>query len=234
MLLAVFSQIGRGSATFVDIGAGDGLRNSNCANLALNHGWSGLFIEADGEQVARGESFYDSHPDTFLYPPEFVRARATRENIDDLVTGAGSVGRVDLLSIDIDGNDYWIWDALTAVRPRVVIIETTIEFGLRNIVMPYDPGQEYPGAHPDYHGASVVALAKLASAKGYRLVGANRYGFNTIYVSIDEPDLDRLPALAPEDVLAHPRNRARSHRYEEMSHLPFVEGGTGFPGEPVG
>jgi hypothetical protein len=66
--------------------------------------------------------------------------------------------------------------------PKVVIIETHIEFGMNDIVVPYDKDYVYPERHPDYHGASPVAMQKLARRKGYRLVGANRYGFNTIYV----------------------------------------------------
>jgi hypothetical protein len=79
------------------------------------------------------------------------------------------------MSIDIDGNDYWVWDAISVTSPKVVIIETHIEFGFNNIDV-------YPGRHPDYHGASPVAVKKLARRKGYRLVGANRLGFNTTYV----------------------------------------------------
>lgn len=67
---------------------------------------------------------------------------------------------------------------MNAVDPAIVIIETHIEFGMQNIVVPYDPQHVYPGKHPDYFSASPVAMVRLADRKGYRLVGANRYGFN--------------------------------------------------------
>ncbi len=64
----------------------------------------------------------------------------------------------------------------------MVIIETHNEFGLNNIVVPYDPDYFYPGKHPVYHGASPVAMTRLAKRKGYRLVGANELGFNFIFI----------------------------------------------------
>lgn len=64
----LFTVIGTHNKTFVDIGAGDGI-NSNCANLAINFGWHGLFIDGNSNNVARGEQYYRTHPDTFLYPP---------------------------------------------------------------------------------------------------------------------------------------------------------------------
>ena len=78
------------------------------------------------------------------------------------------------MSIDIDGNDYWVWEAVRVVEPAVVVIETHIEFGMRDIVVPYNANHVYPGKHPEYFSASPVAMVKLGRRKGYRLVGANR------------------------------------------------------------
>ena len=167
--------------TFVDVGAADGI-NSNCANLALNMGWHGLFIDGNSALIARGRKYYEEHPDTQLWPPVFVEAFITRENVNQLIRDAGFSGPIGVMSIDIDGNDYWVWEAVNAVDPAIVIIETHIEFGMRNIVVPYDAQHVYPGKHPDYFSASPVAIVRLAERKGYRLVGANRYGFNLIFV----------------------------------------------------
>ena len=166
---------------FLDIGSGDGV-NSNCANLALNFGWRGTFIDGHEPNITKGRAFYERHADTWAYPPKFVCAMIARENINQLLTEASVPPDIDFMSIDIDGNDYWVWDAISVTTPKVVMIETHIEFGLRNIVVPYDKDYVYPGRHPDYHGASPVAMERLARRKGYRLVGANRLGFNTIYV----------------------------------------------------
>ena len=218
----LFAVAGTANKTFVDIGASDGI-NSNCANLAINFGWHGLFIDGNAQAIAHGEQFYQAHPDTFLYPPRFVSAMVNRSNINAIISGAGFSGEIDLVSIDIDGNDYWIWDALECVHPRVVCIETHIEFGMNDVVVPYDENYVYPGKHPDYHGASPVAMANLAKRKGYRLVGANLYGFNTIYVRSDlAPDL--IPAVTVEHILRHPRNAERFKLFEAIQGMPYLYG----------
>ena len=205
--------------SFVDIGAADGI-NSNCANLALNLGWHGLFIEGSPPLVDRGRKFYQEHPDTQLWPPVFVQAFITRENINQLILGTGFSGPIGIMSIDIDGNDYWVWEAVNAVDAAVVMIETHIEFGMRNIVVPYDPQHVYPGKHPDYFSASPVAMVRLAGRKGYRLVGANRYGFNLIFVKRGLHE-DRVPEVSLESVLTHPRYRARLDRFEAIKDWKY-------------
>jgi hypothetical protein len=204
---------------FVDIGAADGI-NSNCANLALNLGWHGLFVDGNAQLVARGRKFYSGHPDTLLWPPVFVEAFITRENINALIRDAGFSGRIGVLSIDIDGNDYWVWEALDAIDPAVVVIETHVEFGMRNIVVPYDPEHVYPGKHPDYFSASPAAMVRLASRKGYRLVGANRYGFNLIFVKRGLHE-GRVPEVPLESVLTHPRYFARLERFEAIKDWKY-------------
>jgi hypothetical protein len=231
MLVFLFAVLGTKSKTFVDVGSANGI-NSNCANLAINFGWHGLFIDGSQQQIEQGRKFYSSLPDTFLYPPKFICSTVTRENINQLISDAGFQGTVDLLAIDIDGNDYWVWDALDCIRPRVVVIETHVEFGYRNIVVPYDKDHVYPGAHPDYFGASPVAMVKLANKLGYRLVGANRFGFNTIYVA-NEDGTDLIPEVSVETILQHPRNQERFQLFESIRNRPFVEGGTPYPGRPA-
>jgi hypothetical protein len=220
ILLYIFAALGMVHQTFIDIGASDGI-NSNCANLAVNFGWRGLFIDGNKERIERGRAYYASNQDTSLYPPTFVQAMVKRENINDIIRDNGFSGEVDLVSIDIDGNDYWIWDVLDVVEPRVVIIETHIEFGMNSIVVPYDKDYSYPGKHPDYHGASPVAMEKLARKKGYRLVGANNYGFNTIYVKNGIGE-DVLPAVTVESILAHPRNKERYKRFESIKDWNYL------------
>jgi hypothetical protein len=213
--------IGPRTRLFVDIGAGTGI-NSNCANLAIHHGWHGLFIDGNAENIERGKRFYSSHPSTSLYPPVFVSAMVKRDTINSIIEAAGFHGEVDLVSIDIDGNDYWIWDALEAVSPRLVIIETHVEFGLNNVVVPYDPDYVYPpGAHPQYFGASVTAMADLAERRGYRLVGSNRFGFNTIWLRHTEA-VELIPTLPVERLLQHPRNAERAKLFDPIRDWPYV------------
>lgn len=214
LLLYIFAVIGIGEGRFVDIGSHDGV-NSNCANLAIHFGWHGLFLDADPVVIERGRHFYARYPDPWSHPPVFCCARATREEINTVVAGAGFTGEIDLLSIDIDGNDYWIWDALEVVQPRVVIIETHVEFGTENIVVPYDPDYTFPGRHPVYHGASPEAMTRLARRKGYRLVGSNAYGHNALFVRQDLGEA-LLPEVPSDSLLRHPATRAGMARFEPI------------------
>ena len=221
--LALLASLGDGPRLFVDIGAGDGVFASNCANLAINLGFHGLFIEANAPLVERGRAFYAEHPDTSLYPPAFASATVTPATVNDVVASAGFTGEIAFLSIDIDGNDYWVWEALTVVEPRVVLIETHPELGHRSLVAPYakDPSH-VPGMPAHFLGASPAAMTALAARRGYRLVAANRFGFNLFYVreSLATPT---MPAILPDDLFQHPRAKARVLPDSALTGLPFVE-----------
>lgn len=221
-ILMILSVIGMQNKTFLEIGSDDGI-NSNCANLVFNFGYRGLFLDGNPTSVKRGQKFYAKYPHPWMYPPTFTCAKVTAENINSLVKDAGLSGDIDVLSIDIDGNDYWVWNALNQVSPNVVIIETHVEFGMRNIVVPYDPNYFFPGKHPVYHGASPIAMVKLAKKKGYRLVGANELGFNLIFVKNGLGE-EFLPEVEVESVLQHPSVQASWKRFEPIKDWEFLEG----------
>ena len=218
----LLASLGDGPALFLDIGAGDGVYASNCANLAINFGFHGVFIEADAALVARGQGFYAAHPDTSLYSPAFACARVTPGTINDVVRSAGLVGDIDLLSIDIDGNDYWVWEALDVVSPRVVVIETHPELGRRPLVAPYADDPMRTGYPSHFLGASPAAMTRLANRRGYRLVAANRFGFNLFYVR-EELASTRFAAMDVAELFRHPRARARELPPDALTGLPFVE-----------
>ena len=222
LLLYVFSLLGMTNKTFIEVGSDDGI-NSNCANLYFNHGWHGLFIDGNKKSIQIGKRFYAKHPHPWMYKPKFLCSFVTRENVNQIIKEEGFEGEIGLLSIDIDGNDYWIWDSLDVVNPQVVIIETHIEFGLRNIVVPYDANYRFPGKHPVYHGASPVAMTNLASRKGYRLVGANQYGFNLIFVRNDLLARE-LPEVPVESVLTHVSVKEGYGKFEEIKDWEYLEG----------
>ena len=219
-LLYLFTLIGHGKKTFIEIGANDGI-NSNCSNLCIHFGWSGLFFEGDARLIKRGKRFYSKHPTPYHPKPVYQQAFITRENINQLIEKHGLAGEIDLLSIDIDGNDYWVWDALTQVNPRVVIIETHVEFGMHPIAVPYDANYMYPGKHPAYHGASPAAMQKLAQKKGYRLVATNELGINHIYLRNDlAADLVREIEVA--NTLNHPKTMASFKDFEPIKDWDYV------------
>jgi hypothetical protein len=147
----------------------------------------------------------------------------TCENINQLIENAGYQGEIGLLSIDIDGNDYWIWNALEVIQPQVVLIETHDEFGLNNIVVPYDPNYSFPGKHPDYHGASPVAMTNLAKKKGYRLVGANELGFNFIFVKNGIAD-DVIPEVEVAPLLNHNSVQEGYKKFEAIKDWEYLKG----------
>ncbi len=218
--LFLFSILGHGKKTFIEIGAHDGI-NSNCANLCVHFGWTGLFLEGDAHLIKRGKRFYSKNLPSSQEKPVFKQAIVTRENVNELIREAGLKGEIDLISIDIDGNDYWIWDAITEVNPRVVIIETHVEFGMNPIVVPYDPNYMFPGKHPVYHGASPVAMQKLGKKKGYRLVVTNERGFNHIYLREDLAK-DLLPEVEIATTLTHPNTSASFKEFEPIKDWEYI------------
>jgi hypothetical protein len=120
--------------------------------------------------------------------------RVTRENINTIVEMHGFAGPLDFLSLDIDGNDYWVWEALTACSPRVVALEFNWLFGPeRSVSIPYDPEFRLDRVPTRaYRGASLSALTHLAQRKGYRLVASERV--NAFYMRNDvAPDIPAIP-----------------------------------------
>ena len=112
----------------------------------------------------------------------------TRENINSVFSLNGFEGDIGLLSIDIDGNDYWIWDAIEVITPRIVICEYNSIFGCEDAVtIPYEPNFNRTKAHFSnlYFGASLPALCYLANKKGYIFIGSNSAGNNAFFIRKD-------------------------------------------------
>lgn len=207
ILLYLFTLLGTTNKKVLEICAGDG-QCCNAANLIINHGWEGFLLDGDEDNVKSGKAFFRECPDTRAWPPKFRCEWITRENINEIVQGFNLSGEIDLLSLDIDGNDYWILDALDVVQPRVIIAEYQQGWGPHTAVT-----QRYQAdfdsvkyrrenAGKAYSGASLAALTQLAQRKGLRLVGCERKCFNAIFVRNGLGD-DILPAIAPADCFDH-------------------------------
>jgi len=228
ILLYLLTLLGSGERRLVDIGSA-GLGASNTANLIINHGWGGTLFEGDTASVEKTLAEYAARGPLLL--PNVVGAWVTAENINELVSKHCPTGVVDLLSIDIDGNDYWIWKALDVVSPRIVVIEYQDILGPeRSVVIPYDPEfslSNYPEneSNNNYVGASLRAMVKLGKSKGYRFVASNVFGFNAFFVREDiAPPLDVLPEIPVEAGLTHPWNEyGLRERWPLVAHLPWVE-----------
>ena len=176
----IFRRIGVAARTFVEFGVATG---SECNTVKLLiEGWRGLWIEAD---PLRANSIRRTF-DPFCQDEKLVvlEKRVTAENIDALLSEHAAGAEIDLISIDIDYNDYWIWKAITTVRPRVVVIEYNAS--LRpplSLTVPYDPQGSWDGSN--FYGASLEALVRLGAEKGYRIVGCSLAGVNAFFVRAD-------------------------------------------------
>jgi hypothetical protein len=221
LLLYILSTIGITDRRLVEFGIQDGTE-CNSANLILNFGWGGLLMDCVPEHVEAARRFYCRDrgvPETRL---RIERERATAENIDSVLERCGIKGELDLLSIDIDSNDYWVWKAIGVIQPRVVVIEYNASFGpFESLICTYDPEFDARAAHPSgwYHGASLTALTSLATRRGYELVGCDSAGVNAFFVRADLAR-GKLPALSPEEAYyPHARRLTRASAPEQLAKL---------------
>jgi len=225
ILLYIFSIIGTSNKTCVEICGGNGIQN-NTANLIINHGWNGLLFDGSKANIETAKNFYSRNPDTFSFPPKIVHAWITKSNINKLIEDAGVTGEVDLLSIDIDGNDYWLWEAITVIKPRVFVAEIQCVWGSEAAVtIPYkdDFKTQYIQGYGVYCGASLPAFVKLSKQKGYRLIGVEKYGFNAFFMR-DDIGTDSFPELTSEECLNVPfTNWAHKELLPLVKDMPWEQ-----------
>lgn len=223
LLLYIFALVGTTNKYCIDIAAGHPV-GANSTNLIVNWGWHGLLIEGNPDLVAASRQFYAQNPNTFIYPPQAVNAWVTVESINQLIAQQGFTGEIDLLSLDIDGIDYWLLDCLEVVKPRVIMVEYQDILGSkRALTVPYKADFNRFDTHPDFYGASLPAFVKLTSAKGYRLVGCNQYGYNAFFVANGLGD-DLLPEVSVQSCLTHPKVlQGQKERLSAVEKLPWVE-----------
>lgn len=179
---------------FVEFGV-ENYTECNTRFLLVNGNWAGLVIDGSPENIdfIRQDEIY------WRFNLKAAYAFITRENINELILQNGITGEIGLLSIDIDGNDYWVWEAIDVVAPSIVVVEYNSRFGPeRAVTVPYDPKFVRNTAHYSniYYGASLAALCSLASRKGYSFVGCNMSGVNAFFVRKDlrPPSLPELTA----------------------------------------
>ncbi|HLQ39182.1 MAG TPA: hypothetical protein VK348_15335, partial [Planctomycetota bacterium] len=167
VLEAIFAHIGTTNRSYVEFGCGDGVQ-CNTAHLR-RQGWHGLLMDG---VAAPGAADVVIHA-----------AWVTAENIHALLDAHCVPAEPDLLSIDIDGNDYWVFGAITR-RPRVVVVEYNANLGADEaLTIPYDPEHRWNGT--DFYGASLMALEQLGRSKGYTLVYCTQAGVNAFFVRDD-------------------------------------------------
>ncbi len=174
----------------------------------------------------RGYPFFRTVPFTFQFPPSFQKAWITRENINGLLANNGVKGESDLLSIDIDGNDLWIWKEIGEVSPRVLIVETNNAIRTdRALSIPYDPkfgASENPSLPRDFRGASALAFVRMSRAKGYRLIGAHKYGFNLIFMRNDVGAAE-FPEMDVQSVHDNDFTRWNRQKWADLANCDWEE-----------
>ncbi|WP_374470110.1 hypothetical protein [Phenylobacterium sp.] len=214
ILEEIFRRLGVPRGRFVEIGVEDGLE---CNSLYLLHkGWIGAWIEGDASRRAAIESTFGSIVDRRL---TLAFGRVTAENVDRLLRDLTGGVELDLLSIDIDGMDVYLFGALQAVRPKVVAIEYNAKWPAHLSKQPvYDAGHVWRGG--DYMGSSLKALCETATRQGYRLVGTNITGTNAFFVRQDLAGDLFAPDASPEALYNPPRYWLWLDHFLHIGHRP--------------
>jgi len=186
MILEVFNRIGAKTRTFVEFGVESGVECNTA--LLLMDGWRGLWMDGSSAHIAAINARHQRAISTGDLTTR--RAFVTAENIDEMLAtwsgGAPAAAvEVDLLCIDVDGNDFWIWQAIKSISARVVVIEYNSSYPPPvEFVRKYDAAAQWD--HTNYYGASLSALEKLGDRLGYALVGCSLAGTNAFFVRRDE------------------------------------------------
>lgn len=201
--------------TFIEFGVED-YTEANTRFLLENNNWRGLVIDGSSANVEKIQAadYY------WRFDLAAVASFITQANVNDVIRQAGFTGDIGLLHIDIDGNDYWVWQALTVVTPVIVIMEYNSVFGAQSAVtVPYDPTFNRSQKHYSnlYWGCSLRALWRLGHEKGYELIGCNTAGNNAYFVKRDA--LASFTPLAPQEAYRESRYRESRNKQGDLTYL---------------
>ncbi len=211
----VFNHVPVENDTFVEFGVHH-YRESNTRFLLQHRNWRGLVLDGDPANI---ESIVADKL-SWQYELQARHGFVTAENINGLIRDAGFSGDIGLLSIDIDGMDYWVWKAIDVVEPRVVVTEYNSLFGAGDAVtVPYDPKFRRRAAHYShlYFGASVAAFDQLARSRGYRFIGCTSAGNDAFFVR--EDCLGGLRPVSAREGFVASRTRESRGRNGELTRL---------------
>lgn len=200
---------------FVEFGV-ENYKESNTRYLLTNNNWSGLILDSNEnllKDIRKTEIGWKNDL-------KAISAFITKDNINDLILSSGINGDIGLLSIDVDGNDYWIFSAIDCITPQILIMEYNSIFGPKaNVTIPYKEDFYRTKAHFSnlYWGASIAALTKLANEKGYDLIGSNSFGNNIFFVRKDCNNIGL--SLTPQE--AYVKSKYKEAR-NELGQLTYI------------
>ncbi len=183
ILQYIFSRIDIPNKIFVEFGV-ETYTESNTRFLLINNNWSGLVIDGSRSNIdyIKNDFIY------WKYDITAIESFITKDNINALISSYTKESDIGLLSVDIDGNDYWVWEAIDVIKPRVVICEYNSSFGPdQKLSIPYQANFFRGTAHYSelYFGASLAAFCHLAEKKGYDFIGTAGAGVNAFFVRKD-------------------------------------------------
>lgn len=168
--------------TFVEFGV-EKYIESNTRFLLFNDNWRGLVIDGGDENV----NYIKNDVVSYLFNLQSIASFITKDNINELISSRNFQEDLGLLSIDIDGNDYWIWKSLETINPVILISEYNAEFGLNPWTIPYKEDFVWDKENGMYYwGTSLTSLCDLADQKGYSFVGCNSHGNNAYFIRNDK------------------------------------------------
>lgn len=224
LLRYLYSEIGLCSRFFLEFGFG--VKENNSLRLILKEHFGGVFIDGSESSVKQfseaAQLFGISNVQTIC---EFLDL----DNLEPTIIGGNVPKEIDLLSIDVDGNDYWFWEGITCISPRIVVIEYNASLGSElSLTVPYDPCFERHQKHKSgfYYGASIMALEKLGKRKGFTLIGCDSNGINAFFVRNDCLTQE-LKLLSQQSAYRPHKSRLnRGYSIEEqfkvIKDLPFI------------
>jgi hypothetical protein len=225
VLAAILDRIGVGPRKFIEFGFSP-MQNNTLA-FALREKAAGLYLDGSHRICTEARHMLRLLRRTNV---DVVCAWLDRDNIDDLLARKFGGQEIDVLSVDVDGNDYWMWRAIKSVNPRVVVAEYNASFGPnRAVSVPYDPAfDRHTKPTTFYHGMSLLAAHKLGTAKGYALIGCDDDGVNAFFVRrdllADGSVVERSPAESFRTNRWRIANGHTQARQEELVYaLPVVD-----------
>ncbi|MEO0883162.1 MAG: hypothetical protein AAFY34_10550 [Pseudomonadota bacterium] len=202
----IFSLVGATNRIVVELSAGH-CEQCNATNLIINDNWRGILFEGNRDKLELGRKFFLRHFTRFEIPT-LLGDWVTKNNINALIEEGGVSGEIDLFSLDVDGVDYWLLEALSVVSPRVIIAEAQYMWNADTArTVPYadDFVQKVVRDKDDipfqYCGASIAAFVKLGKARGYRLVGAVGASGPNIILMRNDVGIEYFPEVSVSDIL---------------------------------
>ena len=225
IILYVLAGIGMKTRSVVEMCCGDGAE-CMATNLILNHGYKGYLFEGSDRNFSKAQAFFRSKKDCLLNQPQLTKAWITRDNVNALLRNAGASGEIDVFSLDMDGNDYWIWDAITEISPRLCVFEIhNLIPGDLSLTVPYSDSFDYLSGEGDrqwFRSVSLEAMRKLSAKKGYRLIGAHKHGFNVFFLRNDiAPDI--FPEVPIERIQQARWTQEQVKRWPAIKDMGWIE-----------